>query len=60
VPSFVVEDPDDDHVIAAAVAGGADLMVTSDRRRLLKLVRASGIPIVTASEAIQRLEQQSR
>jgi putative PIN family toxin of toxin-antitoxin system len=60
VPSFIVEDPDDDHVIAAAVAGGADLIATGDRRNLLKLVKASGIPIVTASEAIQRLEQQSR
>jgi len=59
VPSFVAEDPDDDHVIAAAIAGRVNLIATGDKH-LLKLANVSGIPIVTASEAIQRLDLESR
>lgn len=45
---------DDDHVIAAAVAAGADLLVSGDRH-LLGLKSHQNIRIVSPAEAIQRL-----
>ena len=53
---MVRDDPADDYVIATALAGGADLIVTGDRRHLLPLKAVEGIPIVTAAEAVARLE----
>ena len=55
VPRVVPTDPDDDHVLAAAVAGAADLIASGDRRDLLPLGSYAGIPIVTAREAMERL-----
>ena len=55
-PRVVPTDPDDDHVIAAAVSGQADLIASGDRRDLLPLGSYAGIAIVTAREAVQRLE----
>jgi putative PIN family toxin of toxin-antitoxin system len=51
-PIVVVADADDDHVIAAAVAAQADLLISGDRH-LLKLVRYDDIAIVTPAEAIR-------
>lgn len=56
VPRVVPTDPDDDHVIAAAVAGQADLIASGDKRDLLPMGSFQGIPIVTAREAAERLE----
>lgn len=56
VRRMVRDDPADDYVIATALAGGADLIVTGDRRHLLPLKAVEGIPIVTAAEAVARLE----
>ncbi len=55
-PRVVRTDPDDDHVIAAAVTGQADLIASGDKRDLLPMGGFNGIPIVTAREAIERLE----
>lgn len=55
VPRVVASDPDDDHVLAAALAAGADLIASGDRRDLLPIGRYEGIPIVTAREVLQRL-----
>ena len=55
VPRVVPTDPDDDHVVAAAVAGAVDLIVSGDRRDLLPLGSHAGIPIVDAREAVERL-----
>ncbi len=55
VPRVVAADADDDHVIAAAVAARADLIVTGDRKHLLNLKRHQGVHIVSASEALRRL-----
>ncbi len=55
VPHVVLTDPDDDHVLAAALAGGADLIASGDKRDLLPLGSYQGIAIVTAREALDRL-----
>lgn len=45
---------DDDHVIAAAVAAHAQLIVTGDRKHLLPIGSRQGVDIVTAREAVGR------
>jgi uncharacterized protein len=54
-PRMVPADPDDDHVIAAAIAGLADLIASGDKRDLLPLGSCQGIPIVTARVAVERI-----
>jgi putative PIN family toxin of toxin-antitoxin system len=49
-------DPDDDHVLACALAAQADLIVSGDRH-LLTLKTYQGIPIVSPAEALTRLPQ---
>jgi uncharacterized protein len=56
-PRVVPTDPDDDHVIAAALAGTADLIASGDKRALLPMGAYAGIPIVSAREALERLGQ---
>ncbi|OYT90693.1 MAG: putative toxin-antitoxin system toxin component, PIN family [Burkholderiales bacterium PBB3] len=55
VPRVVPTDPDDDHVLAAALAGAADLIASGDKRDLLPLGSYQGIPIITAKEALERI-----
>lgn len=52
-------DPDDDAVLAAALAAPADLIVSGDAH-LLNLKVFHGIPIITAAEAVHRIAQRSR
>lgn len=56
VPRVVANDADDDHVIAAAVAARAELIVTGDRKHLLPIGSHKGIAIVTAREVVDRIE----
>ena len=56
VPRLVANDSDDDHVIAAAVAARAELIVTGDRKHLLPIGSHQGIAIVSAREVVDRLE----
>ncbi len=60
VPQVVPTDPDDDHFIAAAVAGQADLIASGDKRDLLPLGSFAGIPIITARQAVEWLEARSQ
>ena len=60
VPRIVVNDADDDHVIAAAVAARAELIVTGDRKHLLPIGTHQGIAIVTAREVVERLEARGK
>jgi putative PIN family toxin of toxin-antitoxin system len=60
VPRVVPTDPDDDHVIAAAVTGQADLIASGDKRDLLPLGSYQVIPIISALEAVERLEARSK
>ena len=48
-------DPDDNPILAAAIAGDADLVVSGDRDHMLAIGSADGIPIITAREAADRL-----
>jgi putative PIN family toxin of toxin-antitoxin system len=57
-PRVVPTDPDDDHVIACALAAHADAIVSGDRD-LLDLADFRDIPILTASQALALIEQTS-
>ena len=48
----------DDLVLATAVAGGAEMLVTGDKE-LLEMGTYEGVPIETARDLVDRLEQQS-
>jgi uncharacterized protein len=52
-------DPDDDHVLACALAAKADLIVSGDKRHLLALTEYQGIPIRTAADALGKLTASS-
>ena len=50
-------DPDDNPILAAAIAGRADLIVSGDKKHMLALGSIRGIPIVTAAVAADRLQR---
>ena len=54
----ICRDPDDDWVIACAVVGKANAIVSGDRD-LLDLERAGEIPILSASQFLLRLQGQN-
>lgn len=53
-PRVVVHDPDDDHVVAAAIEAQAHLIVSGDKH-LLQLKDSINIPVLTASKAFLRI-----
>lgn len=55
LPKPVCRDADDDVVLATAIAGQADLIVSGDDD-LLSLKIHQNIPIVTPAEAVQRIK----
>ncbi len=55
LPRPVCRDPDDDHVLALALAARADLIVSGDRD-LVDLKEFEGMPIVGPAEAIRRIK----
>ena len=55
IPPTILEDPDDDHVLACALVAHADMIVSGDHH-LLDVKIFSGIPIVTVAQAILRIE----
>ena len=50
-------DPDDNPILATAIAGHADLIVSGDKKHMLALGRIQGIPIVTAAAAADWLQR---
>ena len=53
----VKADPDDDLFLATALAGGAQVLVSGDRRHLLSLKEYAGVRIVGAATFLEELEQ---
>ena len=51
----VEDDPSDDVVIACALDGAADYIVTGDKKHLLPLKEYQGIRIVTAKDFLRQL-----
>jgi len=49
-------DPDDNVIIATAIAGSAELLVSGDKSHLLSLGGVEGIPIVSPKDAIEIIE----
>jgi putative PIN family toxin of toxin-antitoxin system len=52
----VSPDPDDNPILAIAIGGEADLVVSGDKPHMLALHEVEGIPIVTPRDALNRLE----
>jgi putative PIN family toxin of toxin-antitoxin system len=53
-------DPNDDFLLATALSGGAELIVTGDKRHLLALGSFAGIAIVTAAQSLSVIDRRSR
>lgn len=51
----VSSDPDDNMILATAIAAGADLIVTGDKSHLLDLGSVEGVLIVSPRSALDRL-----
>lgn len=54
-PRTESSDPDDNWILATAVEGGADFLVTGDKNHLLALGKVEGVRIVTARAALDFL-----
>lgn len=52
MPRIVLADPDDDHLLACALAAAADLIVSGDHH-LLDLGSFAGMPIVKPAAAVR-------
>ncbi len=51
----VSPDDQDNAILASAIAGKADLIVSGDKKHMLALGEVEDIPVVTAREALERL-----
>ena len=51
----LASDPDDNPLLATAITGEADYLVTGDRADVLVLGRVEGVPIVSARAFLERL-----
>lgn len=51
----IQEDEADNHVLACAVEGEADYLVSGDRRHLLPLGEYQGIPILSPAQFLERV-----
>ena len=54
----VKADPDDDLFLATALAGGAQVLVSGDRRHLLSMKEYAGVRIVAAADFLEEPEEQ--
>jgi len=54
VPVVIADDPDDDHILACAVEGKADILV-SGNKHLLRLKEYNDIPIVRPMDFLRAL-----
>ena len=51
-------DPKDNPILAVAIAGKVELIVSGDKKHMLALGEVEGIPVVTAREALDRLDSE--
>jgi putative PIN family toxin of toxin-antitoxin system len=58
IPGAVPRDPDNDKIVACAVAGGAEYLVTRDRD-LLSLDSYAGIPIISPETFLHIIRERS-
>ena len=49
-------DPDDNPILATALAAQADYLVSGDKKHLLSLGGVEGVPIITARAAVDALK----
>lgn len=56
VPRVILNDPDDDHVLACALAAQADVIVSGDKHLHSLGGSYQGIPIVRPAEAVAMIE----
>lgn len=49
-------DPDDNFILATAVAGSADAVVTGDKKHLLSLKVVAGIQMTTVADCVRQME----
>jgi putative PIN family toxin of toxin-antitoxin system len=49
------DDPDDNIILGAAIAGQADILVSGDKKHLLRLGAVDNIPILSSREAVERI-----
>lgn len=54
------EDPDDNLILATAVAGKCSMVASGDKKHMLRLNDVAGIPIVTPVRAIELLDARER
>jgi putative PIN family toxin of toxin-antitoxin system len=50
-------DPKDNPILACAVSGGADFLITDDRRHLLPMKHFHGVQIVSVPDFLKRLRR---
>ena len=55
-PHVVADDPDDDHVLAAAVAANAQLIVSGDKKHLLSIKSYQNILILAPADSLGFIE----
>ena len=55
VPRVIEHDADDDHVLACALAGRANMIVSGDKHLHSLGGQYQNIPIVTAAQAVRRI-----
>ena len=56
VPRVIEHDADDDHVLACALTGQVDMIVSGDRHLLSLGGYYQGIPIVTSAQVVQHID----
>jgi uncharacterized protein len=55
VPDVIEKEHPDNHILACAISGKADLIVSGDRRHLLPLKEHKGIPIIAPVDFLRML-----
>ncbi len=56
IERVIPNDPDDDHIVACAVEGEADLIVTGNTKHFRKIKRHKDVVFVTPTEFIRMIE----